>query len=102
MGYTRRASTRRSDPAHYATDEADFKRTSSACRHPGGVTLAARSLLTEPRAAGSKATWERVQAKFPDEDQTSVSEAAAAAVEASALEEGSGPKWLPEEEFSRS
>ena len=42
-----------------------------------------------------------MKAKFSDEDQTSISEAAAAAVEASAsnLEEGSGPKWRPEAEF---
>ena len=42
-----------------------------------------------------------MKVKFPDENQTSVSEAAAAAVEASASdsEEGSGPKGRPEEEF---
>ena len=65
------------------------------------MTVAARSLLAEPRAPGSEATWERVKAKFPDEDQTSTSEAAAAAVEArsSDSENGSGPKWRPEGEF---
>ena len=42
-----------------------------------------------------------MKAKFPDEDQTSISEAAAAAVEASGSdsEEGSGPEWRPEGEF---
>ena len=42
-----------------------------------------------------------MKAKFPDKDQTSISEAAAAAVETSASdsEEGSGPKWRPGEEF---
>ena len=101
MGYTRRASARRSDLAHEATGEAKFKRASSACRHPGGVTVAARSLLAEPRAPGSEATWERVTDKFPDEDQTSASEAATAAVAASAFdpEEGSDPNWHPDEEF---
>ena len=69
MGYTRRASARRSDPAHEATDEAKFT-----------------------RALGSEATRGRVKAKFPDENQASVSEAAAAAVAASASdsEEGNG------------
>ena len=101
MGYTRRASTRRSNPAHEATDDAKFKKASSACRYSEGVTLAARSLLAEPRAPGSEATWERVIDKFPYENQTSVSEAAKAAVAARAFdpEEGSGPKWRPDEEF---
>ena len=101
MGYTRRASARRSDLAHEATDEAKLKRASSACRHPGGVTVATRSLLTEPRAPGNEATWEHVIDKFPDEDQTSVSEEATAAVAASASdpEEESGPNWRPDEEF---
>ena len=67
----------------------------------GGVTVAARTLLAEPRAPGSEATWERAKAKFPGEDQSSVLEAAVAAVAASAIdsEEGSGLKWCPEEEF---
>ena len=100
-GYARRASARRSDLAHEAADDAKFKRASSAYRHPGGVAVPARSLLAEPRAPGSEATWERVKDKFPDEDQTSVSEAATAAVEASASdpEEGSSPKWCSDEEF---
>ena len=68
---------------------------------PGGVTAATRSLLAEPRAPGGEPTWERVKAKFPDKDQTSISEAAAASVEASGSgsQEGSGPKWRPEGEF---
>ena len=101
MGYTHQASARRSNPAHDATGEAKFKRASSACRHRGGVTIAARSLLAEPRAPGSEATWERVKAKFPDEDQPSISKAATAAVKANVAdsEESSGPMWRPEEEF---
>ena len=65
------------------------------------MTVAARSLLAEPRAAGGEATPEGVKAKFPDEDQTSVSEAPAAAVKASASDSGDGssPKWRPEEAF---
>ena len=101
MGYTRRASARRSNPAHEATGEAKFKGHHQSAATRGGATVATRSLLAEPRAPGSEATWERVKAKFPDEDQTSTSEAAAAAVEArsSDSENGSGPKWRPEGEF---
>ena len=65
MGYTRRASARHSDSAHEETDEAKFKRASSACRHPGEVPVATRSLLAELRAPGREATWERVKAKSP-------------------------------------
>ena len=63
--------------------------------------MAARSLLEEPRAPGNEETCERVKAKFQEEDQTCVSEAAAAAVAAisSDPEERSGPNWCPEEEF---
>ena len=71
MGHTRRASARRTDPAREATDKAKL-RASSACRHPGGVTVAARSLLAEPRAPGNEATWERVKAKFSDQDHSSI------------------------------
>ena len=65
------------------------------------MTVVPRSLLPEPRAPGSEATWERVKAKSPDKNQASVSEAAAAVMEANASdsEEGSGPKWRPEQNF---
>ena len=65
------------------------------------MTVAARSLLAEPRALGSEETWERVKEKFPEEDQPAVCEAAAAAMAASSSdpEEGSGPKWRPEKYF---
>ena len=63
--------------------------------------MAGRNLLAEPRTQGNEETWERVKAKFPEEDQSCVSEAAAAAVAASSSdpEEGSGPNWRPVEEF---
>ena len=61
MGYTHRASARRSNPAHETTDEAKFKRATPACRHPGGVTVATRSVLAERRAPGSEATWDRIR-----------------------------------------
>ena len=55
--------------------------------------MAARSLLAEPRAPGNDETWERVKAKFPEENQACVSEAATAAVATSFTdqEEGSVP-----------
>ena len=80
MRVTRRASTRHRNPAHEAMGRAKFRRASSAYRHPGCVTVAARILLTEPRAPGSEPMSERVKAKLPDVDPTSVSEAATAAV----------------------
>lgn len=60
------------------------------------------NLLTEMRAPGSEATRERVKSKLPEKDQTTVSEAAAVAVAASASdwEGGSGPKWYPGEAFN--
>ena len=100
MEYTRRTSTRQSGQAREETDAHMFNGASSACRHRGGVTVAARSLLAEPRAPGNEETGERVKARFAEEDQTRVSEAAAAAVAASSFdpEEGSGPNWRLGEE----
>ena len=99
MEYTRRISTRQIGHAREETDADMFKRASSACRHRGGVTVAARSLLAEPRAPGNEETWERVKAKFPEENQACISEAAAAAVAARPTdqEKGSVPNWRPEE-----
>ena len=101
MQCTRRTSTRQLGQAREETDADVFKRASSACRHRGGVTVAARSLLAEPRAPGNEETWERVKTKFPEENQACVSEAAAATVAASSSDqkEGSVPNWRPEEQF---
>ena len=52
----------------------------------GGVKVAARTLLAEPRSAGSEETWNVLMAKFPPEDHAAVSAAAATAVVASATE----------------
>ena len=94
--------TRLRGPEHEATDVAKFERAASACRHQGGITVAARSLLAETRAPGNEATWTTVKAKFPGEDRNSVQAAAAAARAASVTEseEGSGPTWRPEGEFN--
>ena len=71
---------------------------------PGGCDCSSTQLSRGTKSAqqrGNEATWERVKAKFLDEDHSSISEAAAAAVAASASdsEEGNGPKWRPEGEF---
>ena len=101
MGYTRRTPTRQSAKPTKRQTLIYARGRQHHAAIQGGVTVAARSLLTEPRAPGSEETWERVKPKFPEEDQTCVSEAAAAAVIASCSdpEEGSGPNWRPEEEF---
>ena len=100
MEYTRRTSTMQNDQAHEETDADMLKSASSACRHRGGVTVAACSFLPEPRAPGNEETWERVKANFPEENQACVSEAAEAAVAASSSDqEEGGPNWRPVEEF---
>ena len=70
--------TRFRGPAHEATDAAKYERAASACRHQGGITVAARGLLAEPRGLGNGPTWTIVKVKFPEEDRNSVQEAAAA------------------------
>ena len=102
VDYTEGAATRLPGPAPEETDPAKFERAASACRHQGGITVAARSLLAETRAPGNEATWTTVKAKFPGEDRNSVQAAAAAARAASVTEseEGSGPTWRPEGEFN--
>lgn len=43
---------------------------------PRGETAAARGLPAEPRAPGNEATWTIVKMNFPEQDRTSVQEAA--------------------------
>ena len=102
MEYTEGTATRLRGAAHEATDAAKFERAASAWRHQGGITVVARWFLAEPRAPGNETTWTIVEAKFPEEDRTSVQAAAAAARVASVTEpeEGSGPTWRPEGEFN--
>ena len=63
--YTEGTVTRFRGPAHEATGAAKVERASSSCRHQGAITVAACSLLVEPRAPGNEATWTTVEAKFP-------------------------------------
>ena len=102
MEYTEGTATRLRGPARKATDVAKFERAASACRHQGGITVAARSHLAEPRAPGNEDTRTTKKAKFSDEERNSVHAAAAASRAASVIkpEEGSGPKWRPEGEFT--
>ena len=102
MEYTQGTTTRLQGPAHKTTDAAMFERAALACQHQGGITVTACGLLGGPRAPGDEATWVIVKTKFPEEDQTSVQEAAAVARVASVTEpeEGSGPTWRPEGEFN--
>ena len=65
MEYTEGTATRLRGPAREVTDAAKFVRAASACRHQRGITVAACSLLVEPRAPGNEATWTTVEAKFP-------------------------------------
>ena len=54
MAFTRGGDSRPRDAAHKASEEAKLERASSACRHAGGVRVAARNLLAEPRSPGTE------------------------------------------------
>ena len=82
--------------------EEKLERASSACSHAGGVKVAARNLLAEPRSAGNEETWKTLVTKFPSEDHTAVSATTADAVLASATEgeDGNVPKWRRDDEYA--
>ena len=63
-----------------------LERASLACSHAGGVNVAARNLLTEPRSAGNEETWKTLVANFPSEDHGAVSSEATEAALASSTE----------------
>ena len=69
--YTEGTATCLRGPACEATEAAKFERDSSAGRHQGGITVAARGLLAEPRAPGNEATWTTLKVRFPDGDRNS-------------------------------
>ena len=62
---------------------------------------AARALLAEQPSPGNDATWERLRAKFPDEDPAAVEQAIADDITECRIEEeeGSALRWRPEHEF---
>ena len=66
--------------------ETKLERLSSACRHAGGVNVAARNLLAEPRSGGKQEAWNTLVAKFPSKDHAAVSAAARPAVLPSATD----------------
>ena len=102
MAYTRRRDSRQQDAAHEASEEAELERASSACRHAGGVEVAACTLLAERRSAGNEGAWSTMVAKFPSKDPAAVSAAAAAAVLANVTEaeDGNAPRWRPGNEYT--
>ena len=52
-------------PSPRAAEATKYERASSSCRHSGGVSIAARGLLAEPRALGNEVSWEGVKAEIP-------------------------------------
>ena len=66
-----------------------------------GIKDAAGALLAEQLSPGNDATWERLRAKFPDEDPAAVEQAVADAIAENRTdaEDGSAPRWRPEDEF---
>lgn len=101
MEYTKGRRPRSRGAVQEDTPDDKYKRASQACRHSGGVKDAARALLAEQPSPGNDATWERLRAKFPDEDPASVEQAIADAIAESRIEDedGSAPRWRPEHEF---
>ena len=56
MVFTRGRDSRPRDAALEPSKEANLERASSVCRHAGGVKVAARNLLAEPRSEGTEDT----------------------------------------------
>ena len=65
MAFTEGRDSRRRDAVLEAWAEAKLERASSACRRAGGVKVAARHLLAEPRSEGNEETWNLLVSKFP-------------------------------------
>lgn len=60
--------------------QAKLERASWACRHRGGLKVAACALLAKPCSAGNRERWAMLVAKFSPKDYTAVSAATAAVV----------------------
>ena len=102
MAFTRGGDSRQRDAAQEASEEEKLERASSLCSQAGGIKVAARNLLAEPRSVGNEETWNKMVAKFPSEDHAAVSAVAAEAVLASATEGegGNAPPWRPDDEYA--
>ena len=100
VAFTRGRDSRSRDAALVASEEAKLERASSACHHTGGVKVAARNLLAEPRSEGNEEAYNTLVSKFPSEDHAVASAAAVAAVLASAteVEDRKAPPWRPDDE----
>ena len=97
MVLTRGGDSRQRDAAQEASEEEQLERVSSAYSHVGGIKVASRNLLTEPRSAGNEEMWNTLVAKFPSEDHAAVCAAAVEAVLActSEGEDGHAPRGTP-------
>lgn len=60
------------DAPREASEETKLERATSACRHAGGVKMAARNLLEKPRKARGKETWSTPGSIFPAKDHAAV------------------------------
>ena len=65
--YTRRGNSRQRDDAQEDSEEEKLAPASSACRHAGGVKVAAPNALTEPHTEDNQQIWAMLVAKFPSE-----------------------------------
>lgn len=65
MAHTGGVDTRIRGATHEASEEAKLERATSACRHVGGATVAARTLLVELRSPGTEEMGEPLKPQFP-------------------------------------
>ena len=101
--FSRGRDSRPRDAALEDSEEAKLERTSSACRHAGGIKVAARNLLAESPSEGNEETWRILVSKFPSEDHAAVSAAAAAAAviaSATEVEDRNALPWRPDDEYA--
>ena len=71
--------------AHMRSPTSSFLLFFISMPQPGGCDCRSTQSSRGTTSTGTEATWERVKAKFPDEDQTSISEVAATTVEQASL-----------------
>ena len=80
LAFTDAAAARRRQVPESRSEAEVFSKAAANCKHRGGISSAARTLLAEARAPATAETFEHVRAKFGDEDPDTVAAAAAAAV----------------------
>ena len=101
MVLTRGGDSRQRDAGQEAPEEEKLERASSACSRAGGVKVAARNRLVEPRSARKEGTWNILVAKLPSEDHATVSAGAVDAELARATEgeDANASPWRPDDEY---